>query len=442
MRLSGWGRFPIVECQTAFCRQTHSSDQWFDHGGTVIARGNGRAYGDAALNPDLTLSMLRLDRLSSFDVESGILTCEAGVLLSDILQSFVPRGWFSAIVPGTKYVTVGGMIASDVHGKNHHHDGTFGGHVESFLLAKSNGEIERVTRTSNPQLFRATLGGMGLTGVILSASFRMIPIETAYVREETVVAADLDEVMALFEESRHWRYSVAWIDCLARGKRLGRSLLSRGQHLSVHDLPGQLRGDPLIAHQSGGWRIPFDAPAWLLNGTTVKSFNSLYYGLGKRSAGERIVHYDKFFFPLDRLLEWNRLYGRRGFAQYQCVLPKSESAAGLTALLNRISRAESGSFLAVLKLLGEEGEGLLSFPMDGYTLALDFPLQRGAMALLEDLDRITLAHGGRIYLAKDARIAREHFHEGYRSLPDFIRFRRDSGASGRFSSTMSERLAL
>ncbi len=442
MKLSGWGRFPVVDCRTACCRTTTNLSSLLARTETLIARGNGRAYGDAALNADLTLSMLGLDRLRSFDPDTGLLTCEAGVLLADILELFVPRGWFPAVVPGTKFVTVGGMIATDVHGKNHHHDGTFGRHVEELEIAIADGTIEVCSRHVRPELFHTTVGGMGLTGLILSATLRLIPIETAYLREETLVAVDLDQAMTLFEESQEWAYSVAWIDCLAKGPRRGRALVSRGEHLAYTDLPTRLRGAPLVAHRHGGHRIPFDAPSALLNSATVRLFNMAYHARGTMSAGERVVHYDSFFFPLDRLLEWNRLYGRRGFVQYQCVLPKNESARGLMALLDRIAAAEAGSFLAVLKLLGAQGEGALSFPMEGYTLALDFPLKPGTLELLTELDRITISHGGRVYLAKDARTSREHLREGYHHLPEFEHFRAEIGAKGKFVSAMSQRLAL
>ncbi len=405
MRLAGWGRYPVIDCRTASCRDAADLTSWLAAAPSAIARGNGRAYGDAALNPDLTLMMRGMDRFRAFDTATGRLECEAGVLLADILERFVPRGWFPAVMPGTKFVTVGGMIAADVHGKNHHRAGTFGRHVDSVTLLGADGIARICSRTASPELFRATQGGMGLTGVILSAAFRLIPVETAYLREETLVARDLDHAMALFEESADWPYSVAWIDCLARGRRRGRALVSRGAHLARADLTARLSGRPLVPHRKGGRRIPCDAPAALLNGATVRAFNAAYYAAGSMGARTRVVHYDRFFFPLDRLREWNRLYGRRGFVQYQCVLPKAESARGLAALLDRIAGSGAGSFLAVLKLLGGEGEGPLSFPMEGYTLALDFPMRSGTLALLAELDRLTAAHGGRVYLAKDARLA-------------------------------------
>ncbi len=347
------------------------------------------------------------------------------MLLADILATFVPRGWFPPAAPGTKFVTVGGMIAADVHGKNHHRDGTFGAHVESLTLATADGEIRACSRAQNADLFRATLGGMGLTGVILSASFPLRPIETAFVLEETLAARDLDETMALFEASRDWPYSVAWIDCLARGAKLGRGLLMRGAFMERSALPQRLASDPLGLLPAGKLAVPSDAPSVLLNRVSIGLFNELYYRRGRARAGARQAHFDPFFFPLDWIEAWNRLYGRKGFVQYQCVLPKSESPDGIAALLERVAAAEQGSFLAVLKLFGPAGEGLMSFPMEGYTLALDFPLRKGTLALLKELDEITHRHGGRVYLAKDACCAPQRVREGYprRSAFDTVRGR-------------------
>ena len=443
MKLSGWGRYPVIDCRTARLRRREDLCDLLGRGPTLIARGNGRSYGDAAVNPDLTVSMLAMDRIWAFDDETGLLTCEAGVLLADILRTFAPRGWFPPVVPGTRFVTVGGMIAADVHGKNHHRDGTFGVHVESLTLALANGQLRRCSATENVGLFRATIGGMGLTGVILSASFRLRRIETTYVLQETLAARDLDTVMALFEESRDWPYSVAWIDCLAQGSALGRALLRRGRPLDRRSLPARLARNPLSPRPAGRLTVPLDAPPALLNRVPVRLFNELYYRLGRARGRMRPMHFEPFFFPLDRIAAWNRLYGRNGFVQYQCVLPKRESQAGIAALLARVAAAGQGSFLAVLKLLGPGRGGLLSFPMEGYTLALDFPLRAGTLPLLDALDTITHAHGGRVYLAKDACCAPELIRRGY---PEWTTFRAaraaaDSAATT-FASSLSRRLGL
>ena len=441
MKLSGWGRYPVIDCRMKRLREREALPGLLGCGGALIARGNGRSYGDAALNPDLTLSMLAMDRMQAFDAENGLLTCESGVLLADVLDTFLPRGWLPPVVPGTKFVTVGGMAAADVHGKNHHRDGSFGAHVESLTLATADGEIRTCSRAEHADLFHATIGGMGLTGVILSVSFRLEPVETAFVMAETVAARDLGETMAVFEASRDWPYSVAWVDCLARGAKLGRSLVTRGAFMTRGALPAQLAREPLRPARTSRLTVPVDAPSVLLNRASIGLFNALYYRRGR--SGARPVHYETFFFPLDRLGAWNRLYGRRGFVQYQCVLPKAESPAGIGALLERSAAAGQGSFLAVLKLLGPGGEGLLSFPMEGYTLALDFPMRPGTLALLEALDEITHRHGGRIYLAKDARCAPERLARGYPLRAAFDAVRAEAaGAPPKFASTLSRRLAL
>ncbi len=443
MKLSGWGRYPVLDCRLERLREWEDVRGLLRHSDTLIARGNGRSYGDAALNPNLTLSMLAMDRMRAFDEKTGLLTCEAGVLLADILATFVPRGWFPPVVPGTKFVTVGGMIAADIHGKNHHCDGTFGAHVESLTLATADGEIRECSRTEHADLFRATLGGMGLTGVILSASFRLRPIETAFVMQETLAARDLDEAFALFEESRDWPYSVAWIDCLARGAKLGRSLMMRGAFIQRNALPPRLASDPLRVPPAGKLAVLVDAPSVLLNRYSISLFNELYYWVGRARSGARPVHFDPFFFPLDRIEAWNRLYGRKGFVQYQCVLPKSESPTGIAALLERIAASEQGSFLAVLKLFGPAGDGLMSFPMEGYTLALDFPMRKGTPALLNDLDEITHRHGGRVYLAKDSCCTPEWVREGYPQRDTFEAVRAEAaGTAPSFVSALSRRLAL
>ena len=325
--LSGWGRYPIRQCRLATLRREEQLAEW-SQTKTLIARGNGRSYGDAALNPELTLSMLAMDRLLAFDASRGVLSCEAGVLLADLLRVFAPQGWFPPVVPGTADVTVGGMIAADVHGKNHHRDGSFGAHVESFRLATANGDVLTCSREKNSDLFRATLGGMGLTGIVLSARFRMCRIESEYVRTETLCARDLDGTMELLKASDDWRYSVAWIDGSAKGADLGRGLVSRGDFATRDELSAQ---PSAYRARSAGSR-PLRIPAMLsgvLNPASIRLFDALYNRIGHLRRGPRLVCHTSFFFPLDRLQGWNRLYGSRGFVQYQCVLPMSRGSRGL-----------------------------------------------------------------------------------------------------------------
>lgn len=441
MILSGWGRHPRIDCRVVEIRDALAARREVLASASLIARGNGRAYGDAAMNPAGTLSMLRSDRMLAFDAASGRLTCEAGTLLSDILDVFVPRGWFPPVLPGTGRVSVGGMIAADIHGKNHHVAGSFGDHVESLDLLLADGSVVTCGPGREEALFRATCGGMGLTGVILSATFRLMLVETAHIRQETLRAPDLETAMALFEDSAGWTYSVAWIDCLSGGARLGRSLLYRGEHARADELPAPLRAAPLTPpprRRPAG--VPFDLPGFTLNRWSLRAFNEIYYRRGR--PGEAILDYRPYFHPLDAVSDWNRIYGRNGFLQFQCVLPKPASAEGMGRLLRTIARTGLGSFLAVLKLFGRQGPGLMSFPMEGYTLALDFPATSPALSLLRELDAIVADHGGRQYLAKDARMGAGALRRGYPRLDEFRALRAASDPAGKFSSLLSERLGL
>ena len=439
MILSGRGRFPAIACTTVEPRGSDEVAAAMAGHANLIARGNGRAYGDCAINPAATLLMGRQSRLLSFDPDSGRLCCEAGTLLSDLLAVFVPRGWFPPVTPGTKFVTVGGMIAADVHGKNHHCHGSFGDHVESLDLAVADGRVLHCSKDENAELFAATRGGMGLTGVILRATFRLSRIETAVIRQETRRAANLREVMELFEAGRDWTYSVAWIDCLARGGSLGRSLLYLGEHARTEELDPITRAAPLALPTKAVRRVPMEFPAFALNRLAVAAFNEIYFRSGR--PGTALIDYDTFFYPLDAILEWNRIYGRAGFTQYQCVLPKSASQAGMTTLLNKIAASGAGSFLAVLKLFGRQ-DGLLSFPMEGYTLALDFRASAPVFSLLIELDAIVRDYGGRLYLAKDARCGAGMMSSGYPGLAKFQALRSRLGAEAKFQSLQSQRLAL
>ena len=440
MRLAGWGRYPQAESALAAPRGEAALAERIGAGGAV-ARGNGRAYGDSAIGRAATLSMRRFDRMLAFDAGRGVLTAEAGVLLADVIAAFLPRGWFPAVTPGTKFVTLGGMIAADVHGKNHHSEGGFAGCVEWLDLMGPDGTVRRCSRTENAGLFDWTLGGMGLTGVILRAAMRLRPVETGWIRQTTVPAPDLDTALEALAAHDGATYSVAWIDCLARGAGLGRALVMLGEHARRDELAGEARARPFETPARAARRVPLDAPAWMLNGLTVRAFNALYYHRGRRAAGTRLVDWDGYFYPLDAVLGWNRIYGRRGFVQFQCALPPDAARAGLAALLGETSRAGAGSFLAVLKRLGPGGGGV-SFPMEGLTLALDFPVTARTLALMERLDAITLAHGGRFYLAKDARMRAETLHRADPRAGALARMRAGAGLAPAFASAQSDRLGL
>lgn len=441
MKLSGWGRYPILEANIHAPRSVATLQEFVRSEPTLIARGNGRAYGDSAINPAATVTTRHLNRMLAFDPETGQLTAEPGVLLGDIIAAFLPRGWFPIVTPGTKFVTLGGAIAADVHGKNHHKDGSFRSCVDWIDVMGASGSVSRCSRAENPMLFDYTLGGMGLTGIITQAAIRLRPVETAWICQTTHPAPNLQAAMDMFEANQGVTYSVAWIDCLAGGAGLGRSLVMFGEHARRDDLPETHRQMPFIVPKKPKLRAPFDFPSFVLNGLTVRTFNALYYQAGSRKAGQQLVDWDAYFYPLDAILEWNRIYGRRGFAQFQCVLPLDTSEAGLSALLKAISKAQAGSFLAVLKRFGAQ-DSAFSFPMEGYTLALDFPINAKTLRLLTELDRITLGHGGRFYLAKDSRMSAETFAASDNRIKAFRAERKDNHWRGAFASAQSERLAL
>jgi decaprenylphospho-beta-D-ribofuranose 2-oxidase len=434
MKITGWGRHAVIETD-CFAPLTPTSLRGKFTGATPftgIARGTGRSYGDSALAPN-TISSRLLNHITHFDEHTGAIRCGAGVTLAELLDLFVPRGWFLHSTPGTKLISVGGAIASDVHGKSHHREGCFSNHVSELTLMLGDGETVTCTRDTHPELFHATCGGMGLTGVILDATFRMRPVKSSYIRETTFKAANLDEALTLMEEQEGTTYSVAWIDCLSTGGHLGRSLLMIGDFVDDGRLDLK-RGKPLS--------VPFDMPGFLLNRYSVTAFNALYYHRVRERQSEHIVHFEPFFYPLDSIHDWNRVYGKGGFTQYQFVIPREAGKAGMTSVLNRIAKSKRGSFLAVLKAFGKGNDNYLSFPMEGYTLALDFKIDPGLFPFLEELDRIVLDHGGRIYLSKDVRMSESTFKRGYPRWETFQEVRCRYGADRVFRSLQSDRLGL
>lgn len=442
--LSGWGRYPRHATELIVPGGPEQFASSSAAAGRHVARGNGRAYGDAAIGTDATLSTRSLDRMLAFDAATGRLTAEAGVLLSDILATFVPRGFFPPVVPGTKFVTVGGMIAADVHGKNHHRVGGFGGFVERLRLLLPSGEILECSPTLNADAFHATTGGMGLTGTILDATIALNRIETGWLVQTTTIAPNLAAAIAVLDRSHDATYSVAWIDCLARGDALGRSLVFTAEHATRSDLdrlgPGRPPFPPAGRQRA---RMPFDFPAWALNSRSVRLFNEVYFRRNSHGAGQpRLVPWDPYFFPLDGIGDWNRMYGARGFLQHQCVVPPGAAEAVLGTIIARVSHLASASFLAVLKKFGPAGPGYLSFPIEGLTLAIDVPVQDGLTGILDEIDRAVVGAGGRLYLAKDARQSPETLAAGYARLPEFREVRRRLGATGRLESRLSRRLAI
>ncbi|WP_332021650.1 FAD-binding oxidoreductase [Kaistella sp.] len=401
-KVTNWGNFPVVEKEIKSEDSIEKIKDFVRKNNEVIARGNGRCYGDASLSEHI-FSTKRLNKFISFDRLNGVIECESGVLLSEILEVIVPQGYFLYVTPGTKFISVGGAIASDVHGKNHHAEGCFSEYLETFSLLNENSEVITCSRTQNEDKFWATIGGMGLTGIILSAKFKLKNIETAYIRQESIKAENLDEIFKLFDESESWTYNVAWIDCLQTGKNIGRSIMMRGEHAFKHELPKKFQQNPLRLKQKFIPKVPFYFPDFMLNTWSVKLFNYLYYSKQQKKEVKNFVDYETFFYPLDVVNDWNKIYGKKGFIQYQMVIPKEKGKAGMKKILETIAKSGNGSFLAVLKLFGKENPSAYnSFPLEGYTLALDFKVNPKLAKLVSDLDEIVEEFGGRIYLTKDS----------------------------------------
>jgi FAD/FMN-containing dehydrogenase len=396
-----WGRYPLARAQTIV--PLHWRDAPLPAiAGNLLAHGNGRSYGDSCTNDGGALLHTRaLNRFIAFDAETGVLRCEAGMLFAEILDLAVPRGWFLPVSPGTKFVTVGGAIANDVHGKNHHRAGTFGEHVRCFELLRSDGTRVLCSRAEHAELFRATVGGLGLTGVVTWAEFALQKIANPWMSVETRRFANVTEFLALSAESeRDHDYTVAWVDCA--GPAAGRGVFMRANHATADVVSG-----PAAPHRR--LAVPFTPPISLINRATLRAFNAAYFH--RHGPGRRVEHYDPYFYPLDAIGDWNRIYGPRGFLQYQCVVPMADAEASLSALLAEIRRQGTGSFLAVLKVFGDRpAAGILSFPRAGTTLALDFPNHgQPTLELLERLDDIVVAAGGAVYPAKDGRMKRKRF---------------------------------
>ena len=412
-RYQSWGRYPKIaqEARRLYWRdESLPMDACEDK--TILPFGNGRSYGDVCLNEaGILLDCRPMGRFIKFDTETGIMRCEAGVLLSEILRMTVPGGWFLPVTPGTQFVTVGGAIANDVHGKNHHKAGTFGRHVRCFELLRSNGARIICSKDENADFFSATIGGLGLTGVITWAEIQLHHINNPYIDQEIIRYRNLDEFFELARESDEtYEHTVAWVDCLATGEQLGRGLFIRGNY--AEHIKGMQPNRSTMR-----LTFPVDPPFALINGLTLKVFNNVYYHKQWSKRRKSQVYYEPFFYPLDAIRGWNRVYGSKGFFQYQCAVPTEQMKNAISEILERIGKAGIGSFLAVLKLFGDTpSPGLLSFPMPGATLALDFP-NSGAktLRLLDELDAVIREVGGRIYPAKDARMRPEDFQAGYQN---------------------------
>jgi decaprenylphospho-beta-D-ribofuranose 2-oxidase len=424
-----WGNYPKVESNFNNFEQ-HKSSSLFRQ--DTIPFGNGRSYGDSCVSENI-VGFKNYNHFISFDIKSGRLTVQSGVLLSEIIEVIVPQGWFLKVNPGTKLITVGGAIASDIHGKNHHIEGCFSECVNWFNLLLTTGEILKCSKEENKELFFSTCGGMGLTGFILEIEINLKKINSIYINQKTIKTENLKETFEVFETIKNEPYSVAWIDCLSKGDEIGRGLIMSGDF----DDDGTLNYSP-----KKRLNIPFYFPSFSLNTLTVKLFNFFYYNKLFKKISYQKVEFDSFFFPLDSIRNWNRIYGKNGFTQYQFILPKDESFEGLQSILDEISKSGKGSFLAVLKLYGKENKNYLSFPLEGYSLALDFKIEKGLFELLDILDKIVLKHKGRIYLSKDVRVSKEVFEKGYPQINKFREIRKKYKLNEVFSSVQSKRVGI
>ena len=433
VKMQGWGGFSVAGEELCMEDLAKSPQK------VPIARGLGRSYGDSSLPPKdqpVALNTVRADRILAFDEESGILRAEAGLSLEALHRIFLHRGWTVPVSPGTQFVTLGGMVAADVHGKNHHVDGCIGEHIRSLWVRVASGDVIECNPTKHEDLFYATIGGMGLTGIIFAVELKLKAIPSPWIRFESRRIPNLEAFLEGLEEAAaKWPYTVGWIDCLKKGKHMGRGILIAGQWADAKEAPQKAPKTPK------GPSIPFHAPNLLLSRPTIRAFNMLYYGkhIPKKKSG--VCSPYSFFYPLDAVRHWNRLYGSMGFTQYQCVIPKAAGREAVQRVMKKLTELGGASFLAVIKDCGAEGRGLLSFPMPGTSIALDLPVRRNTEKLVHALNRCVLEEGGRIYLAKDTFTTREHFAamEGAR-LERFRALRDKWDPEGLFRSHQSQRL--
>jgi len=432
MSLMSWGMFPNIKNNVFKFDKKKLLTKIINENNELIPYGNGRSYGDSALSSNI-INVRPLDYFINFNEETGLLHVQAGVLLSEILESFIPRGWFLKVTPGTKLITIGGAIASDIHGKNHHIEGCFSKCIKDFKIMLADGKVITCSKEASPELFKATCGGQGLTGVILEAKIYLKKINSQYIDQTTIKTKNLKETFEAFEKHQNEPYSVAWIDCLAKGNKIGKCLLMFGDFKDDGNLNYKLKPQK---------KIPFKFPPIFLNNWSMRIFNWFFYSIVREKISKQTVDIETFFFPLDAMKDWNHIYGKNGFTQYQFIFPKESSYQGLEEILTTISKSGKGSFLAVLKLYGKANDNYLSFPMEGYSLALDFKIETGLFDLLNQLDEIVIKYRGRIYLAKDVRVNKETFEKGYPQIETFRKFRKENKMDIKFQSFQSKRVEI
>jgi decaprenylphospho-beta-D-ribofuranose 2-oxidase len=427
--ISGWGGYPKTNSEVISPRNI--DEYKINLKKTFIARGRGRSYGDSA-NYKTVLQTSFLDKIIHFDKINGLITCEAGITIKKILENIVPTGWFIPVSPGTSFATLGGSIASDVHGKNHHRSGSFGEHVKDIKIMLGNGNIENISTENNSDLFYATCGGMGLTGVILSATIKLISIKSSQIIQTELKSKSLEDTCSIFEENDKAQYSVAWLDCFAKEKSIGKGIITLGEHSEKGNLNFNIKRKVNISK---------NFPSFVLNKYSISIFNKLYYAYHKNNR-KRLVHLFDYFYPLDKINNWNRLYGKNGFIQYQFVIPNDQIVNNLKLIFKKISEFGISPFLSVLKKFGKQNDNLLSFPMSGYTLAMDIKIDKKLFKSIQELDKIVIDLGGRIYLTKDSLMKEETFKNSYLKWEQFEKIREKYGAVSKFRSDQSLRLGL
>jgi len=430
--LQGWGRLPTPG------RETLSSDLEAATRGAVLCRGLGRSYGDSSLpaSPQDKIVCTRLaDRVLSFDETTGVMRAEAGLSLAELNRVFIPRGWFAAVTPGTKFVTLGGMVASDVHGKNHHREGCFGAHVRRLRMRLADGDVVECSPEEHPDLFYGTIGGMGLLGHILEVTFAMHRIPSSMIAMESERVDDIDAFLAvLARDATAFPMTVGWIDCLSSGSRLGRGIMMAGRWASTAEAGGK------TSRPAKELTMPVELPNFALNHLTAKAFNALYFRRHWRRRAQALVGPDAFFYPLDAILDWNKVYGPRGFTQYQCVIPRAAGAPAVREFLTRLAKLGCASPLCVIKDCGPEGKGILSFPMEGTSVAVDMAVSSDIQRIVDRLNEFVISTGGRIYLTKDRFTRAEHFRLMERRLDRFLEVRAKWDPNHRLRSAQSVRV--
>ena len=430
IKLNSWGRFTNIEAAQHDFNDITNLKKLLSQNKSFIPSGNFRSYGDSAFSDNI-ISCRSYDKVIAFDKSTGLITAQTGMTLCEILSHVVPHGWFLGVTPGTKYTTLGGAIASDVHGKNHHLNGCFSEYISEFDLMLQDGSV--VTLKREDELFKATCGGMGLTGIIINATMKLVKIKSSYIDQTTIKTKNLRETFSIFEKYANETYSVAWLDGFAKGTEFGKSIIQIGNFSTEGRLEFK---EKLIRN------FPFKMLSFFLTKTLMRIFNYLYYLLTPSKVTKSKIHFDKFFYPLDLFSNWNKIYGKNGLLQYQFILPLENSYEGTKEIFSLIQQNKIYPYLAVLKLYGDENENYLSFPIKGYSLALDFQNNQETLNMLEDLDSLVLQNGGRVYLTKDARIKEKNFKNMYPKVEKFIQIRKKYSFDKKIQSSQSVRIGI